>query len=454
MNNDRKQKLIDLTAPRLADALLELATRSDEANDLIERLIATPTENIQRFKKQLTGLKRARRFIGRRESFSFARKLDMLLQDLEAGVTDPLAGVELVAAFYEADHAVIGNCDDSDGCVGDVFRYSAKKLLAAFASRCTDKEKVAAILLKLNRKDDYGVRDASMENVGEFLPEPVIRKMITKVQKRTDKEQDKYQKGHHLRLIETMAQQIRDPLLFEQTRIAAWGEHSTSAAAFIDIGRVYLESGDVETAYSWLKKIPENETFQSYERDKLLEEIYTRQGDEKKLTELLYQKFRSSHSMGTLEDLLAVIGDDKRDETISKEVDLILASPGFHRSDAEFLIAVGKIDEAERFILERAEQLDGYFYESLPPLAKTMASENRHLAASLIYRSLLISILERAYTKAYPHGVRYLKKLDELALSIMQWRKFDTHEMFKDQIYLAHGRKRSFWSKYEQKKPN
>ena len=83
-----------------------------------------------------------------------------------------------------------------------------------------------------------------------------------------------------------------------------------------------------------------------------------------------------------------------------------------------------------------------------------MASENRHLAASLIYRSLLISILERAYTKAYPHGVRYLKKLDELALSIMQWRKFDTHEMFKDQIYLAHGRKRSFWSKYEQKKPN
>ncbi len=45
-------------------------------------------------------------------------------------------------------------CDDSDGCVGDVFRYDAKELFVAFALRCTDKEKIAATLLKLNRKDE------------------------------------------------------------------------------------------------------------------------------------------------------------------------------------------------------------------------------------------------------------------------------------------------------------
>ncbi|RLA40754.1 MAG: hypothetical protein DRR42_25460, partial [Gammaproteobacteria bacterium] len=63
-------------------------------------------------------------------------------------------------------------------------------------------------------------------------------------------------------------------------------------------------------------------------------------------------------------------------------------------------------------------------------------------------------ILERGYTKAYPHGVRYLIKLDKLARSITQWMKFDNHETFKDRIYLSHGRKRSFWSKYSQKKAN
>jgi hypothetical protein len=452
MNADRKQKLIDLKATSLADALLELAAQSGVADDLVERLIATPTENIQRFRKKLTGLKRSRRFIDWRESLRFARKLEVLLQDLKAGVTDPLAGVKLVAAFYEADNSVLGNCDDSDGCVGDVFRYDAKELFVAFALRCTDKEKIAAILLKLNRKDDYGVRDALIDCAGDFLSEPVIRKMITKVQKRADDEKDEYQKRHHLMLVETMARQIKDAQLFEQTRIASWGKPST--AALVDIARVYLESGNVETAYSWLDKIPENEIFQSYERNQLLQEIYRKQGDDKKLTELLYRKFRSYHSSGTLQDLLAVIGNDKRDETISKEVVLILAKPIFCESDAEFLISVGKIEEAERLILERAEQLDGNYYGSLTSLAKTMESENRNLVATLIYRSLLISILERGYTKAYPHGVRYLKKLDKLALSITQWMKFDNHEMFKDQIYLSHGRKHSFWSKYKQKKSN
>ncbi len=68
--------------------------------------------------------------------------------------------------------------------------------------------------------------------------------------------------------------------------------------------------------------------------------------------------------------------------------------------------------------------------------------------ASMIFRSLLISILERGYTKAYPHGIRYLKKLDKLSIFVTDWKDFNHHEAFKEQIIQAHGRKRSFWSKY------
>lgn len=96
MDNDRKQKMIDLGAEILADALLELALHSDVADDLIERLIATPKENVQRFKNKLADLKRSRRFIDWRESSGFARELEMLLQDVRAGVADPLTGVELI----------------------------------------------------------------------------------------------------------------------------------------------------------------------------------------------------------------------------------------------------------------------------------------------------------------------------------------------------------------------
>ena len=111
LNNDKKQKLIELGAERLAHALLEIAVLNDAADDLVERLIATPKENIQRFKKKLAGVKRSKRFIDWRGVSGFARDLTMLLQDLKSGVSDPLTGVEMVAAFYETDEDIFERCD-------------------------------------------------------------------------------------------------------------------------------------------------------------------------------------------------------------------------------------------------------------------------------------------------------------------------------------------------------
>ena len=450
MTETRKQKLIDLGPDALAEALLRLAVYYDEADDLIEQLIATPEGNVRRFKKKLSGLKHSWRFIDWRGAAGFARELGMLLQDLKSSVDDPLTGVELVAAFFEADYIIFEMCDDSSGSIGDVFSYDAKDLFVDYAARCSDKDKVAEIILKVNKKDSYGVRDTLIDCAGECLPEKVIRTMITTLQKWADKEKDKYGKRRHLRSIESLARQIKDAKLFEETRIASWGKLST--AALIDIARVYLDSGDVETAHSWLKKIPEGETFQAKERDELPEEIYRKQGDSEKLKELLHRNFRSYHSTDTLQALLDVIGHDKRDDVINDEVEQILKTEKLRESDAEFLIAVGKIDETEDYLLGRADQLDGNHYDSLLSLAKAMESESRPLVTSLMYRSLLVSILERGYTKAYPYGIRYLKKLDKLAASVADWKEFNNHDAFKEQITQAHGRKWSFWSKYEVKK--
>ncbi|PIE89386.1 MAG: hypothetical protein CR997_11715 [Acidobacteria bacterium] len=449
MLDPRKQKLIDLGAEALADTLLSIAVHSDEADDLIEQLIATPKENIQRFKQKLSSLKHSRRFVDWRGAASFAWELKILLQDLKFGVDDPLTGIELITVFFEADSTIFEMCDDSSENIEDVFRYDAKELFVDYATRCTEKEKIAHIILKMNQKDNYGIRDTLIDCAGECLPKDVIRTMIDTLQKRADKAKDECDKYHHLILIESLTRQIKDAKLFEETRIASRGKLSTTA--LIDIAQVYLESGDIETAQSWLKKIPEDETFHAYERNKLLEEIYRKQGDSAKLTERLFQNFRSYPSIDTLQALLDVHGHDKRDDVIRDETGQILKTDQLRVSDAEFLIAVGKMDEAEEYLLKRADQLDGDLYCSLLSLAETMEEENRLLVTSLIYRSLLISILERGYTKAYPHGIRYLKKLDKLAAKVTDWKEYIQHKAFKGQIIKAHGRKRSFWSQYEVK---
>lgn len=446
MKDKKKQQLMGLGSEQLADALLHLASQFDEAHDFVEHLIATPKENIQRFKKKISSIKRSSHFINWDESYEFGRELSALLQDLKAGVDDPLTGVQLVADFYKADKWIFERCDDSNGDVGDVFRYDAKKLFIEYASQCSDKEKVADIILKLNESNDYGVRDILIDCADEYLPEPTLRSMIETLQKQCSKKMDEYGKRSVLTLIESLAKQVKDPKLFEQTRIESWGK--MTPAAVLDIARIHLDSGNLQTALSKLLEISD-EPYMSYERDSLLMEIYRQTGGNEKLAELLYQRFHAHHSIESLQELLNVIGNDKRDQVLSKEIALIFENKELRTSDAEFLISLKMIDDAEKYLLERAELLEGYFYSSLLPLADVMDFEGRHVVASLIYRSLLLSILKRGYTKAYPHGVRYLKKLDVLAVSINQWEDFDTHEAFKIQIRQDHGRKRSFWSKYD-----
>jgi len=446
MKENRKDKLIKLGAEVLAETLIDLSGHSNRVDETIKRLISTPNENIKRFKKKLASLKRSKRFIGWGEVSDFAKELELLLQDLKAGVTDPVLGVELVAKFYEIDKAIYDRCDDSSGFIGDVFSSTAKSLFEDYASRCTDKEKVANIIIKLCSNDGYGVRFCLIETVGKYIPETIIRSMITTFQNKAENETNEYGKSNYLSLIESLARQIKDAELFEKTRIASWGELSTSG--FIDTARVYLESGDIETAYSKLKKIPDDNTFKEDEKSEILKEIYMQQGYTVKLTELNYQKFRKHHSIKTLNEYLSIIGEDKRDQVITDEVKVIMNNSKLEYSDVEFLIEIGNIDDAEEYILERADQLYGRFYEMLLSLAKVMESENRDLAASVIYRCLLTSILDRAYHKAYSHTVRYLRKLDKLAVTISNWRNIKIHEEFYEQLVKAHGRKRSFWSQY------
>ena len=152
--------------------------------------------------------------------------------------------------------------------------------------------------------------------------------------------------------------------------------------------------------------------------------------------------------MRTLQDLLDVIGDDKREEIISKEMEVILKEPVLKYEDIEFLISIKRTEEAEQYILNRADRINGDDYPVLLSLVETFESEQRWLPTSLIYRELLVSILNRVNRNAYRHGVRYLKKLDNLSTFIKDWRDFENHETFKQNILQRHGRKRSFWAKY------
>ena len=444
--DNKRKRLIQLGSERLADMLIELAARSRDADDMIKRMTASPSDNIKRFKTKLASIKRARRFIDWRGISDFARELEQMLSDLEAGVNDPKTGVYLVAAFYEADRFIFERCDDSRGSVGDVFRTTARDLFVHYASLCADKAWLVDKLMELYAEDEYGVRDVVLHAANQFLPEDLLQNLADCLWQRSQQERhDTYQAQHWLLVLETVARQLKNASLYEKVQRAEQPELSTSAQ--IDIARVYLESGDLKTALSWLERV-RVEPFRSSDRDNLLLAVYRELGDTDKAAEVALRNLQRSRSKENLETLLSIIGDQERERVIEAEVSAILVSKEYSQTDADFLVALDCIDHSEVYLLNHTSGFDGDYYTGLLSLTEAMEKNGRWLVASMIYRALLDSILTRTVSKYYHHGIRYLKKLDGLAVNILDWRNVQDHESYKAGLLKNHGRKSSFWAGY------
>jgi len=406
-----------------------------------------PDESAAHFRAQLAALKRMRGFIARRDSTAFAQGLSSLLDYLAVGVDDPRTGVELVAAFYETDDVVFSHCDDSNGRIGDVFRHDARELFVHYASSYEGKAWLGDLILRLNRNDGFGLRDHLFGCAADYLPPKTMRGLIDSLWELADQETNEFQRQHWLRGIESLASQLKDAPVFERARRASWPTLGT--AACVDIAAVYLGAGDPATALSWLERIPESETFQEDERDQLLLAVHGELGNREQQEAVAWRIFRRYRCEDTLGTLLSTIGEDQRERVLDDEADAILRSEEFSYSDAAFLISSGRMEDAEAYLLARADHLDGYFYECLLPLAESTEEHGRYLVASVIYRALLESILRRALSKYYHHGVRYLRKLEALAGKVDAWRGVLPHEAYVDELRRTHARKTSFWSRYE-----
>ncbi|RLE29983.1 hypothetical protein DRJ54_03640 [Candidatus Acetothermia bacterium] len=444
--DDVQERLAALGADRLAEELARLAHRSDEVYATVERLIASPEENLERFKKKLARLRRARKYYRWREAAELAQELEDMLGDLRAARPEPKQGLELLAKFYASDGRTLQRCDDSGGWVGPIFSEAAAKLFAEFAQRCEDKAWVADLVFRLFSEDDYGVRHGLLARAASYLPEEEIRKLANRL---LEWARENPEQAFHYRYgAETLARELKDPRLFERAALAS--HHPPAPGVHLQIAQVYLETGEPEEALEGLQRAQPR--WDENEYDSLLYRAYEQLGEQEKLAEVAWRMFTRNRSLDTLESLLRVIGEDQRETVIEKQVKEILNSPEFSYEDASFLVQVGRLAEAEEYLLRHREKLNGDLYSILLPWAKALERGGHPLGATVVYRALLESILNRAITKYYHHGVRYLKKLETLAERIRDWKGMAPHGEYLAGLRETHKRKRSFWGKYEGKR--
>lgn len=443
---EQHERLVNLGADRLADALLELAKQNTSAAKMIARLLSDPAENVARFQKKLDALSNMHGFVEYGESKSFATELDSLLSDLKAGATNPKIGLELVSAFFKQDGEILELCEDHDGYIQDIFTRRGYELFWHFAAKCDDYDFVVDCLLKLISDDNYGVR-SGLFDVPENAPKAIVEILKTKLWQQVENAPNQNRRKQSIHDIQRIAREAKDGKLYEK---CAWMlNQEIPEQEKSKIAEVYLEAGDAATALEWMERIPKGKAKNNiWDYDTLMLEIYQRLGNSKEASKLALKEFRQYRSTHSLEKLLAVIGEDQRERITDEEATIIHQSKGFSSEDATFLVECKRLQDAEEYVLKRAKYLDGDRYYSLVPIAEALYADERLIAATLVYRALLDSMLNRAQSRAYHHGADYLKALESMSVKIQRWNGVIPHAEYIGKLRISHGRKYGFWNQF------
>ncbi|MDY0289783.1 MAG: hypothetical protein RBR15_13235 [Sphaerochaeta sp.] len=445
MKEERKKKLMQLGADSHSDALLDMARSLEQVDDRVNQMVSTQEENIRAFRKKLSGLRRSTKFNDWRQSSHLADSLSQLLDGLEACSPEPCLGVELVADFYETDSSVFEYCDEAKGSIGSVYSIRAKDLFIEYAQSCRDKKTIVSILMRLCQNDRFGVRTSLMDSLSTFLDEQTIRTMIGKLQALAVEEDEEVTRNYYQNRVLSCASQIKDAQLFEKTLL---GIHGKKLESIIEIAQFHLKCDDVEAAFAWIQKFPNDRVYLRKRYLSILTEIYRRQGDKENLAIILRKRLRKLHVPSVLQELLDVVGEGFRAEVIAGESSHILNDSLFCLSNLAFLLEVGELKDAEAYLFARTDEIAGMWHNEIIPIATTFEEHKSFLASTVIYRALLDFILENGDTPFYPDAVAFLKKLDALSPLVPDWLSFADHAAYKGSLLKIHGRKRNFWAQH------
>jgi hypothetical protein len=116
----------------------------------------------------------------------------------------------------------------------------------------------------------------------------------------------------------------------------------------------------------------------------------------------------------------------------------------------EFLVGWPALDRAAALVRDRLAELDGGAYYTLRPAAVAL-EEKYPEAATLLYRRMVESVLDRGSSKQYPYAARDLLSGTRTAARLPAGSAIESDATFLARLRKAHGRKYGFWALIDQK---
>ena len=442
-----------LDAATLASVLIELA--ADHAA-IRERLLRLQLSNQPKalatvFRKKLAAWKRSTEYIDYSRVGEFGRELQAWLEQVEHELMprDPSEALALAEAFIEGDEVFFNRADDSSGVVGDAIRAACVLWLKA-ASRCEGPASAwPDRISSLFAADQYGAREELLGRSDLLLSEEALRGLVSSFETQLSDALEhppaaparvNWLAARASTALSLLSEALRDPDVLVRAMLKVSPspnpmQKSTLAQAFLKYGRPKGALAWLEDSWAHL------ESTRRYLRALALEAL-GRTGDA--ATER-QQIFEANLEVCDLHAWLDLLPPHEQALAIERARKLAMAHAN-PTSVALLLMDIGDDSAAEVALTTDPAAIQGRDYGTLVPLAEALERKGLWTGATVVYRALLVAILDRAYAPAYHHAARYWARLAALAVNYSGPGNLEPPAEFEARIRAQHKRKSSFWA--------
>lgn len=446
-----------LGAPTLAGVLVEHA-----ATDSVLRkklgIVLAGTEGAEKLSNEIENRIRT---IGRSRSYVDWDRRKGLVQELNHLRTtisgtlakqDPVLAAERMWEFVGIADSVLSRIGDGVDSVEDVFgeaMIDLGRICASLPQR--EPHDMARRVLAIIEGNDFSASGALIQHLNEALG-PVGRAELRKATKAFLASLDKSgvpeewrvdarrrQLAHRLALLADLECDV-------DGYIEAISAGRMETAYVTDIAKRLLAANRPAEALDRLKiarQIDEDDTTQIDLTVRALEAL--ERNDEAQ--DVRWRFFEKTLNPDYLRAYLKRLPDFEDFEAEQKGLAWAVGHRSAERALA-FFTAWPNLEMAARLVRTRLSDLNGAVYYVLRPSAEAL-EEKYPAAASLLYRRMVESVLNRGSSKQYPYATEDLQSCCRLAERVAGDDKIETHATFLVRLKKTHGRKYGFWSQFD-----
>ncbi|MBN9542554.1 MAG: hypothetical protein J0G32_01995 [Alphaproteobacteria bacterium] len=444
-----KKNLEKLENENLIDIILELLDSHKTIKKDIDIKLASyeddPKKLIACIKREISGLKRSYKYIRYYEARQLSKRLYKLALYISKELIkkSPEKSVELMLEFLDLHEKTIKRVDNRDDTVAVVFKNSVEMLSEIFYEYNPPVvEVVETIYSKI-------IAEHQIIYVSLIVPLKNLLKEegINILQQKLESSVKSANKALIQLSLEAIANAKKDIDLYIKALKLSGNLIDND---YLKIAGQLIEYWRTQEALEWIDKIKfPNNNIDHNEYYRIKVKALEEEGEYEQAQEILLTWFNEKFSAEIYIQILKNADQEFKEEFKNGTIEKAFAYYDTHKA-LRFLMEIKEFEHMAEFIKTNYKKLSGKEYEVLRPAADIIQNLDP-LAATILYRKMIDSVLHASDYKYYSYTAKDLLSCKILSNEIDNWQFLEAHEDYFNRIYNNHKRKYSLWEQYNKK---